>query len=68
MFVIRKGSTFSNELVSNMIKRRTNLMENVVMLSAIYLDPRFSFELTAEQKQQAVAHICKIQSRILGIL
>lgn len=37
------------------------------MLSAIYLDPRFSFELTAEQKQ-TTAHISKVQSRILGIL
>lgn len=59
-----KGSPFSSELLNNMIKRRDALMENVVMLSAMYLDQRFSFELSDDQVEKAVAHICKIQTRI----
>lgn len=49
-----------------MIKHREVLLDNVVMLSALYLDPRFSFELTKEQKQKAVKHICQVQSRLNG--
>ncbi len=49
-----------------MLKRRDALMENNVMLSAMYLDPRFCFELTTAQKETAIDLIQSIRDRIDG--
>lgn len=58
------GTAFSQELVMNFLKHRENIMENVSMLSAIYLDPRFSFELTDVQREQAMMNIMNIRERL----
>lgn len=51
----------------NLAKRRDMIMENPVMLSCIYLDPRFSFELSTDQKKIAMAHIQSTYTRLLSL-
>lgn len=47
----------ANALVSAMNKRRPALFENIMMISAIFLDPRFKSELTEEQYEKAKEHL-----------
>ena len=55
---------FSQELVLNFIKHREDVMENILMLSAVYLDPRFSFELTDSQREMAIMNLTNIHQRL----
>lgn len=62
------GSPFSEELLDNMDRRRQSVFERDLFLAAMFLDPRFSFELDGEQKEKAIKHLLYIQSKLEGKL
>lgn len=60
------GSPFAQGLVDNLIKRRSMIMNNAMMLSSLYLDPRFSFELSSTEREFAIRNILNIHRRLHG--
>lgn len=63
-----KVSALSSELIDSMVKRRDSLKDNIVMLSAVYLDRRFTYELSNEQKAKAVEPLIPILPRFANRL
>lgn len=55
---------FVGVLMNEMDQRETLLFENPVMLSTIYLDPRFQRALTAEQKEIAIRFLVGLHEKI----
>lgn len=53
-----------NFLKECMIEREKMLFENKVVLSCVYLDPRFNFLLNAQQKTIAVLHIYELYTKM----
>lgn len=54
------GTSFSNYLAQCLVKREKHIMNNKVLLSAIYMDPRFKNMLTQEQSTRAIDHLIKV--------
>lgn len=52
------------KLLDHMKQRAPSLFKSPLFLSAVYLDPRIMFTLSAEQKSEAVLHLIKINDRI----
>lgn len=55
--VARSSVTFADILITKIEEREKLLLENDVMVSAMYLDPRFNFMLTNDQRTQAQNHL-----------
>lgn len=54
------NTNFSNNLSQCLIIREQHIMNNKVLLSAIYLDPRFKNMLTQEQSTIAIEHLINV--------
>jgi len=54
------NNTFSNKLVQCLTSREQNIMDNQVLLAAIFLDPRFNITLTEYQCNIAITHLVNI--------
>lgn len=54
-------------LLNKMINRETGILRNKLMLSAVFLDPRYKFLLTEEEKSIAICHLCQLYLRIQGM-
>lgn len=54
------GTSFSNNLAQCFVIREKHIMNNKVLLSAIYMDPRFKNMLTQEQSSIAIDHLIKV--------
>ncbi|KAE9523319.1 hypothetical protein AGLY_016267 [Aphis glycines] len=54
------NNEFSNKLVQCLRSREQNIMNNQVLLAAIFLDPRFSITLTEDQCNIAITHLINI--------
>jgi len=54
------NNTFSNKLVQCLRSRELNIMNNQVLLAAIFLDPRFNITLTEYQCNSAITHLINI--------
>lgn len=53
-------SIFSKNLVQCLIIRERYILNNRVLLSAMYLDPRFKNMLTQQQSTDAIDHLIKV--------
>lgn len=58
------NNEMADRLLQCMKAQEKRIFENKVLLSAVYLDPRFMFLLTEEQQNSAVAHLCELYLRI----
>jgi len=54
------NTNFSNNLAQCLIIREPLIMNNKVLLPAIYLDPRFKNMLTQEQSTTAIEHLINV--------
>lgn len=54
------NTNFSNNLTQCLILREQHIMSNKVLLSAIFLDPRFKNMLTQEQYNIAIEHLINV--------
>lgn len=54
-------------LVKTMKEREAHLFNHNVMLSAVYLDPRYKFLLNDDERTRAVKHLCELYLRIQKI-
>lgn len=54
-------------LIRTITARVAHLLNHKVMLSAVYLDPRYKFLLDDEENLSAVHHLCELYSRIRKI-
>jgi len=63
------GTTFAQELLDNLNERRPNIFENDVFLAALFLDPRYNFELNDMDRERAIYHLIwlhqKIESKLI---
>lgn len=59
-----RSNELVRELLRQMIYREPNLMNNSAMLAAVYLDPRFSFKLTTDEKRIARTTLETMHDRI----
>lgn len=53
----------ASELLKQVEKRLKNLMEDEVLIAAMYLDPRYQFVLSATQKIIAVKHLANLHRK-----
>ena len=51
--------TLGEAILKNFEKRSVKLFENDILISALYLDPRFHQTLSNHQKQNAIAYLKK---------
>lgn len=67
----RNLQTFSHELgisiVKNIEKREERILNNKLMVSAVYLDPRYNILLSTEQKNDAVIYLSQIWCKLSQI-
>lgn len=56
-------TNFVTSLTKNLSERKAKLLENEIMLSCLYLDPKFNCILTSAQKKIAVNHLTKLYQR-----
>ncbi|KAJ8926255.1 hypothetical protein NQ314_021376 [Rhamnusium bicolor] len=62
------GSGFAKLIVKNMTHRETILIDsNDVVLTAIFLDPRFKVILDSDKTEKAKMHLKKVWARILAL-
>jgi len=54
------NSYFANELVQLMTNREKIILNNKVLLAAIFLDPRYNITLSREQSATAIRHLTNI--------
>jgi len=54
------NTNFSNNLAQCLIIKEQHIMKNKVLLSAIYMDPRFKNMLTQEQSTIAIQHLINV--------
>ncbi|KAF0722198.1 zinc finger BED domain-containing protein RICESLEEPER 1-like isoform X1 [Aphis craccivora] len=54
------NSDFSNKLVQLMTNREKIILNNQVLLAAIFLDPRYNITLSREQSATAIQHLTNI--------
>mgnify|MGYP000900561382 CR=1 FL=1 len=50
------GTSFCQELLDDFIKQKSKVFDNPVFLAGMYLDPRFQFELTKDEKEIAIKY------------
>lgn len=58
------SNDFALTLLEHTRKREPSLLNNSAMLAAVYLDPRYSFKLTAEEKKIAKFSLEKLLERV----
>lgn len=60
----RQNDAFGKNLLAHMEKRHNNLIEIPVMLSAVYLDPRYNILLSSQQRNEAEIFLESLHQRI----
>lgn len=60
----KMNNEMAERLLQCMKDQEKRIFENKVLISAVYLDPRFNFLLTEEQQTAAVLHLCELYLRI----
>lgn len=60
-------STFAKKLVEQITKRESKVFTNIVLISCVFLDPRFVFFLSEEEKERAQSHIKKLWLALMDI-
>lgn len=57
------GTPFAKDLLTQIQRRQSILIENEALRAAIFLDPRFQYILTEDEKEKAVHHLCQVWLR-----
>lgn len=61
----KKSSPIKDALLTIIEKREKCLLENTIVLAALYLDPRFHFLLTVDQKEKAQNHLKSLYANLV---
>lgn len=57
----------ADSLAKNMERREDRILNNKLMLSSVYLDPRYNMLLKDEQKKHAVIYLCTLWCRLIDL-
>lgn len=60
----KSSHELGQSILKHMHDRESTLLDNKLMLSSVFLDPRYNFLLSEVQKQNAVIHLCELWCRI----
>lgn len=64
---LNRTTDFARILLSNIEERRTSLLNNQAMICAVYLDKRFAFKLSADEKQIARLSLESLFNRVKNV-
>ncbi|KAF2904456.1 hypothetical protein ILUMI_01717 [Ignelater luminosus] len=59
------NSSISRNIVKNMTIRENHILSNDILLSAVFLDPRYKVILTDDQINRAIDHLSKLWTHIV---